>query len=186
MISRRRHANERGAGIATFVLLVAGAAALLLLALALAAAALHRSFSPLAYLGLPAAPAARAWLLVGAIVVLALLVWLILRADEEVFWLSAGSGGVLVPAAALQGFAERAACRHPEVVRAEARLRVRGGSLSGTLRLFCRPLAEAERVRADVEAVVRDELTTAAGAEMGTLAVRSRVLAVRHLKRHLP
>jgi hypothetical protein len=175
-----------GAGFAAFVLLLAGAVAAALLAVALAAGALNSSFSPLLHLGLPATHAAHAWLLLGAMTVLAVLVWLILRADEETLWLPGAEGGVLVPAAALQGLAERAACRHPEVVRAEARLRMRQGALRGTLRLYCRPLVVAESVRAKVEPVVRDELTAAAGAPLGTLVVRSHVLAVRQLKRHLP
>ncbi len=175
------------ASVAAFVLLVAGGVALALLALVLAAAALHRSFSPLAYLGLPSGHDGRAWWLLAAMVVLAVLVWLVLRAGDEMLWFSEGHGGVMVPAAVLQGFAERVACRHLEVVRAQARLRVSGGCvLSGTLWLYCRPLAGAEGVRAEVEAEVRGALATATGAQLGTLVVRPRVLAVRQLKRHLP
>ena len=139
--------RSAGAGVATFLLLAVGGVALLALAAALAAAAFSRSFSPLAHLGLPATHGGRAWLLVGAMAVLALLVWLVVRAGEETLWLPAGRGGVLVPAATLQGFAEAVACRHAEVVRAEARLHARGGVLRGTLQLFCRPLADAGRVR---------------------------------------
>ncbi len=169
------------------MLLVAGGVVLALLALVLVAAALNRSFSPLVYLGLPGTHSGRAWWLAAVIAVLAVLVWLVLRAGDETLWLSEGRGGVMAPAAALEGLAERVACRHPEVVRAQARLRVGGGyTLGGTLRLYCRPLAAAEGVRRDVEAAVRAELAAATGAQLGALVVRPRVLAVGQLKSHLP
>jgi len=172
--------------VATFLLLVAGGGIALLFAMRLTAAAFDFDFSPFPYLELPAGHAARAWLLVLVVGVLTTLVWLVVRHGERMLWLSGSTGGVLVPAADLEGLLEAAACRHREVVRAQARLQIRRGAPTGTLRIFCRPLVDPAPVAADVGNEARRELSAVTGRETAELAVRPRVLAVRQLKRYLP
>jgi hypothetical protein len=158
----------------------------LLVVMRLTAAVFASDFSPLPYLGLPSSHTTRAWLLILVVGVLAVLVWLIARHGERMLWLSGPAGGVLAPAADLESLLEAAACRHPEVVRAQARLHIRRGTLSGTVQLFCRPLVDPAPVAADVGGEVREELSAATGREAAGLTVRARVLSVRQLKRHLP
>jgi hypothetical protein len=171
---------------AAFLLLLAGAVVAALFTAVLAAAALGWSFSPLESLGLPIEHGARAWLLVACVVALAVLMWLVLRADQETVRLAVDGGHVVVAVAALERAAERAAARHPEVVRAEARLRMRRGLLGGKVRAFCRPMSDSASIRGDVSMLVSAELAAATGTELGEIAVRPRVLGVGQLKRHLP
>jgi hypothetical protein len=168
------------------VLLVAASFVALLFAMRLTAAAFGCAFSPAKYLGIPADHAARAWLLAGVVVVLTVLVWLVLRHGEETLWLPGGGGGVLVPAAALARLAEDTACRHPEVLRAEAALRVREGAPGGAVRVYGRPLADPARLAAEVETAVRERLTRVVGVAPGRLVVRPRIVTVPQLKRYLP
>ena len=149
------------------MLLIAAGVVVLLFAARLTAASLGWAFSPFRYLGIPADHASRAWLLAAVVIVLAVLVWLVLRHGEQTLWLPGEAGGVLVPAAALARLAEETACRHPEVVRAEAVLRVGGGA-------------------AEVEPAVRDRLARVVGVAPARLVVRPRILTVPQLKRHLP
>jgi hypothetical protein len=152
----------------------------------LTAAAFDCDFSPFAYLGPPAGHAARAWLLALMAGVLAALVWLVLRHGERMLWLSGPTGGVLAPASDLESVLEAGACRHPEVVRAQARVQVRGGAPTGTLRIFCRPLADPAPVVAEVGREARRELSAAIGRDAAELIVQPRILAVGQLKRYLP
>jgi len=152
----------------------------------LTAAAFDCDFSPFPYLGLPADPGVRAWLLAGAIAVIGVLVWRVARHGDEAFWLAGPHGGVLIPAAPLLKLAEGAAARHPEVVRAEASLRVTGAGLGGTIRVYGRPLADPGRLASEVEPMVRSRLRHVTGAEPAALLVRPRVLRVHELKRYLP
>ena len=168
------------------MLLVAAGFVALLFAMRLTAAAFGCAFSPFPYLGIPADHASRAWLLAGVVIVLAVLVWLVLRHGEETLWLPGEAGGVLVPAAALARLAEETACRHPEVVRAEAVLRVREGAPGGTVRVYGRPLADPARLAAEVEPAVRERLARVVGVAPARLVVRPRILTVPQLKRHLP
>ena len=175
--------------VATFVLLIAAGGVALLFAMRLTAAAFGCDFSPFPYLGISADHGARAWLLAGVVIVLAVLVWLVLRHGEECLGLPSGGGaggGVRVPAAALAGLAEEAARRHPEVVRAEAVLRVRGGAPGGTVRVWGRPLADRARLAAEVEQAVRARLARVVGVAPARLVVRPRILTVPQLKRYLP
>lgn len=172
--------------VATFLLLLAGGLVALLFAMRLTAAAFACDFSPFPYLELPASHATRAWLLALVVGALATLVWLVLRHGERMVWLSNSTGGVLAPAAVLEGLLERAASRHPEVVRAQARLQIRGGALTGTLHVLCRPLVDPVPVAAEVAGEARRELSVVTGREPAELTVRPRVLAVRQLKRYLP
>jgi hypothetical protein len=172
--------------VATFALLLAAGCVALLFAVRLAAAALGYTFSPFTYLDLPADHGSRAWLLAGAVVVLAVLLWLVLRHGEETLWLRGEAGGVLVPAAALARLVEVAASRHPEVVRAAAAVRVREGAPGGTVRVFGRPLIDPARLAAEVEPAVRERLARVTGVAPARLVVRPRVLTVPQLKRHLP
>jgi hypothetical protein len=172
--------------LAAAVLLVAAGVAAGAFAIKFTAVAVGARFSPFTHLGLPSSHAGRAWLLVVVIVALAALLWLALRGGEEMLWLTAvDGGGVLVPATALQSVAKDVACRHPDVVRAEARVAVKAGRVRCWVRIYCRPLADADGISRDVEDALRDTLARVVGAELGKLVMRPRVLAVRHLKRHL-
>ena len=84
--------------LATFALLVAAGLVALLFGLRFAAAAVGWHFSPFAHLGLPAAHASLGWLLAGAVIVLAVLLWLVLRYGDEMLWLPGDAGGVLTAA----------------------------------------------------------------------------------------
>jgi hypothetical protein len=168
------------------VLLVAAGFVALLFAMRLTAAALGCAFSPFKYLGIPADHALRAWLLAGVVVVLAVLVWLVLRHGEETLWLPGDGGGVLVPAAVLARLAEQTARKHPEVLRAEAALRVREGAPGGTVRVYGRPLADPARLAAEVETAVRERLARVVGIAPVRLVVRPRIVTVPQLKRYLP
>lgn len=158
----------------------------LLFAVRLTAVAFGCAFSPFPYLELPVGHAARALLLALVVGVLATLVWLVMRHGERMLWLSASTGGVLAPAFDLESLVEAAACRHPEVVRAQARLQIRRGALTGTLRIFCRPLVDPAPVAAAVGSEARHELTAATGRDAGEVAVRPSVLTIGQLKRYLP
>ena len=168
------------------MLLIAAGFVALLYAMRLTAAALGSAFSPFPYLGIPADHASRAWLLAGVVVVLGVLVWLVLRYGDEALWLRGEAGGALVPAAALVALAEETACRHPEAVSAAAVLRVRGGAVGGTVRVYGRPLADSARLAAEVELAVRERLARVVGAAPARLVVRPRILTVPQLKRYLP
>jgi len=171
---------------ATFVLLLAGGVVALLFAMRLVAAAFGCDFSPFPYLYLPQDPGLVALLLVAAVVVTGLLVWLVLRHGEATFWLRHEGGGVLVPIAPLQKLVAQAAARHPEVVRAEAELRVTGGRLGGVVRVYGRPLADPARLAAEVEPLVVRRLFVIAGADPAAVKVKPRILRVPELKRYLP
>jgi hypothetical protein len=158
----------------------------LLFAVRLTAAAFGYHVSPFSYLGLPSNHVARAWLLALVVGMLATLVWLVVRHGQRMLWLSGAAGGVLAPAADLESLLAAAACRHPEVVRAQARVRIRRGTPTGTVHIFCRPLVDPAPVAADVGRDVRQELSDVTGREAAGLAVRPRVLTVRQLKRYLP
>jgi hypothetical protein len=158
----------------------------LLLATRLTAAAFARDFSPFSLIGLPSTHAARAWLLVLAVGLLATLVWLVVRHGERMLWLSGSAGGVLAPAADLESLLAAAACSHPEVVRAHVRLGMSGRALTGTVQLFCRPLVDPAPVAADVGGEARRQLSAVTGREAAGLVVRARVLSVRQLTRYLP
>ena len=168
------------------MLLLAAGIVALLFAMRLTAAAFDCDFSPFPYLGITADHASRAWLLAGVVIALGVLLWLVLRHGEETLWLPGEGGGVLVPAAALARLAEETACRHPEVVRAEAVLRVREGAPAGTVRVYGRPLADPAPLAVEVELVVRERLARVVGAAPTHLVVRPRILTVPQLKRHLP
>ena len=95
--------------VATFLLLLAGGLVALLLAMRLTAAAFACDFSPFPYLDVSANHATRAWLLGLVVGALATLIWLVLRHGERMLWLSSSTGGVLAPAADLEGLLESAA-----------------------------------------------------------------------------
>ena len=154
----------------------------------LVAAAFDCDFSPFPYIT-PNGHSLLAWLLVLAMAVLAGLVWLVLRHDADALWLAspAGDGGVLAPKADLERLVSSAAARaHPDVVRAEAELWQRGAELRGRVRVWARPLADAEIVRASVEAAARRQTGRLTQTELGRADVRVRVLKVTQLARYLP
>jgi hypothetical protein len=175
--------------IATFLLLLAGGIVALLFAIRLVAAALGHDFSPFTYITPSSGHALLAWLLVIAMAALAGLVWLVLRHDADALWLAspAGDGGVLVPKEDLQRLVSNAAVRaHPDVVRAEAELWQRGADLRGRVRVWARPLADAESVRIAVEAATRRQTARLTQSELGRADVRVKVLKVAQLVRYLP
>jgi hypothetical protein len=161
----------------------------LLFATRLMAAAFDSDFSPFPYLKPGGGPGLLAWLLLAVMVVLAVLVWLVLRHDSDSLWLASesGTGGVLVAAAELRRLAASAANRsHPDVVRAEVELWQRGGEVRGRVQVWARPLADAAVVGAAADAAVRRQISRLAGREIGRLGVRVKVLSVTQLARHLP
>lgn len=172
--------------LATGALLVVGGVFAVVLAVSFAAAVLGWDFAPMDSLASTGGHGLRAVLLVAALVILAGLVLIIPRQGERSLWLRGEHGGVLVSLAALQRIAEATALRHPEVVRAEARLRERDGAPYGSVRLFARPLADAARVRGEVEAQVRTAIDLVIGRETARIAVKPTVLRVGQLKRYLP
>jgi len=153
----------------------------------LTAAAFGCAFSPFRYLSVTDDHAVWAALLVAAFVGLCALQWLVMRYEGETLWLAEGDGGVLVPAEALVGPAgEAAAGAHPDVVRAEVLLRVRGGALDARARIWARPLAQAEPIRGAVGAALRGEVARLTGRALAGVDVRVKVLTVSQLKRYLP
>ena len=122
-------------------------------------------------------------------VVLAALIWMVLRHDSGALWLAseAGDGGVLVPKGDLERLVSSAAGRsHADVLRAEAELWRRGGELRGRVQVVARPLADAALVGAAVEERTRRQAARLTGLELSRVDVRVRVLQVRQLLRYLP
>ncbi len=130
--------------------------------------------------------AVRAALLCVALVVLAALIAAVIGRGQRSLWLRGERGGVLVSLEALQRLAEATALGDPDVVRAEAHLRDRDGAPYGSMHLYARPLADAARVRRDVEAEVRAAIDLLIGREAAQVAVKPTVLRVSQLKKHLP
>jgi hypothetical protein len=159
----------------------------LLFAIRLVAAAFDSDFSPFSYIT-PGGHAFLAWLLLLGMIVLAGLIWLVLRHDADALWLPspAGDGGVLVPTADLERPAGSAAARsHPDAVRAVVELSARGATLRGRVRVYARPLADAGAVGAAAETAVRRQVARLGGVELERLDVRVKVLKVTQLVRHL-
>ena len=151
----------------------------------LTAVAFHSDFSPFRYLGIPADPAVRAWILAAVIAVLGLLILLVLRYGEETVWVTGDGGGVLTPAADIAASLEQAAAGHADVVRSEASVVTRRGELSATLTTYLRPYADAARVAADLEPQLAGRLAAITGVAPAGVVVRPRVLDTRQLKRYL-
>jgi hypothetical protein len=152
------------------------------------AAALGSDFSPFSYIT-PNGHALLAWLLALGMVVLAGLIWLVLRHDTDAVWLAsaAGAGGVLVPSADLERPASSASVRaHPDVVRAEVEISQRRAALRGRVTVWARPLADPGAVGDAVDDAVRRQVTRLTGRELERLAVRVKVLKVTQLVRYLP
>jgi len=154
----------------------------------LVAAAFDCDFSPFPYIT-PNGHALLAWLLAIAMVVLAGLVWLVLRHDAEAVWLAspAGAGGVLVPNADLERPASSAAGRaHPDVLRTEVEFSARRSALRGRVTVWARPLADAGAVRDAVDGAVRRQVARLTGRELERLDIRVKVIKVTQLARYLP
>ncbi len=174
--------------IATFLLLLAAGLVALLFAVRLVAAALDKGFSPFSYFT-PNGHALLAWLLAIGMVVLAGLIWLVLRHDTDALWLASpvGGGGVLVPNEDLERPAASAAGRaHLDVVRVEVEFSRSRSALRGRVKVRARPLADAGAVGDAVDAAVRRQVTRLTGRELERLTVRVRVLRVTQLARYLP
>lgn len=168
------------------MVLIAGGVVSLLLAGRLLAALLGWEIVPLAALSTLSGELLAALLLTVAILALAALVAMIPSQRQRVLWVPGERGGVCVPLAALQRLAEGAALKHPDVVRADVRLRERDGAPVGSLRLYARPLADAGRVAADVKARAQREIDLVIGRAVADLEVDPKVLRVNQLVRYLP
>lgn len=176
----------RATRVATFCLLLIAGLVALLFAVRLAAAAFELDFSPFV-VSLDEAPAAWAWILAAAFVVIAALVGLVLRHGDDMLWLPGEAGGVLLSAVDLQDAVETVARdSHPDALSAAVDLTARRGNLSGRLRMRARPLADVGSVTAAVEAAVRRKVVARTGRDLSRLTVRVRVVTVPQLKRHLP
>lgn len=185
---RRRPRRESGAVSrgAAAALLLGGGVALTLCAMRLVAAAFGWGFSPFAYLGVPGAPGGQALVLALLVTVCVVLLALVLGETRDELWLGTPDGGVLLPASALERLLCDAAGAHPDVVRAEARLRVRGAALSAVLNVDLRPLTDASALGAQLTEATRALLASVSGVPEAHVRVRCRVLAVGHLARRLP
>ncbi len=176
----------KGSRLAAAALLVLGGVAALLLAARLVAALAGWEIAGLSSLSAIEGEFLAAAVLFILIIVLAALISMIPAQEQRSLWLGGEHGGVLVPLAALQRLAEAEALRHPDVVRAEARLRERDGAPAGRLTVYARPLADVTRVSGDVQARVRAELDHAIGRDTTAVDVRTTVLRVNQLTRYLP
>jgi hypothetical protein len=178
---------------AAVALLAIAATVAVLAAARLVAVTVGCGFSPVTDLPWPEGYGERAALAVAAAAVVAGLLVLLVRDDEPRLWLCASGaaaqglpGGVLLPAAALEGAAEDAVAGHPDVLRARATARGDARRLRLDLRAVARPLVDEQGVSRElerrVEGAVRPLLTA------GDLEVRARVrgVRVRRLARYLP
>ncbi len=169
----------------------------MLVAARLVAVTVGCGFSPVADLPWPGGSGERAALAVAAAVVVTGLLVLLVRDDEPRLWLcgpdgAAGAagerlpGGVLLPAAALEGAAEEAVAGHPDVLRATATARGDARRLRLDLRVVARPLADEQRVGRELERRVTGAVRPLLAA--GDLEVRARVrgVKVKRLARYLP
>jgi hypothetical protein len=175
--------------VATFLLLLASGVVAGLFAVRFISVAAGWDFSPFTYITPSSAHSLLAWLLVIAMAVLAGLIWLVLRHDADALWLasSAGDGGVLLPKADLERLVAGAVRRaHPDVVRAEADVWQRGGEVRCRVKVWARPLAAADGVRAAVEEGARRQVARLTQSELGRADVRVHVLRVGQLVRYLP
>ena len=168
------------------MLLIAGGVVLLLYAVRLAAVAMGWAFSPFDHLPIPQDHGWRALLLLGAAAALAALLWLVARHGRSQLWLATPQGGVAVDTSALEALAVHRAEADPEVVRAQADLRIRRGRLRADLRVYGRPFGDADTLAAGAAERVRSGLAAATGLDEIHVVVRPHILAVRRLARHLP
>ncbi|MEE4275325.1 MAG: hypothetical protein V2J16_05610 [Thermoleophilia bacterium] len=154
-------------------------------------------FSPVADLPWPEGYGERAALAVAAAVVVTGLLVLLVRDDEPRLWLCgpegpAGAaveglpGGVLLPAAALEGAAEEAVAGHPDILRATATARGDARRLRLDLRAVARPLVDEQGVGRELERRVAGAVRPLLA--VGELEVRVRVhgVTVKRLARYLP
>jgi len=161
----------------------------LLFAMRLTAAAFDCDFSPFPYLTPGDDHTVLALLLLSAMIVLALLIWLVLRHDADALWLAsgAGAGGVLVATSEVERPASSSATRcHPDALRAEVELSQRGADLRGRVQVWARPLADAAAVSGVADAAVRRQVARLTGRDLARLDVRVRVIKVKQLVRYLP
>ncbi len=182
----RREAPAGGVRLATTLLLLIGALVGLVLAVLLGAALLGWSDAVPGSLVARGSYEVRALLYGIALLALAGLVAVALRRGERSLWLRAPHGGVLVSLPTLEWVAETNAVRHPDVVRARARLRERGGAPQGSLKIYARPLADAAGVQREVDAKVARQLSRIVGREVTGVTVQATVLRVGQLKKYLP
>ena len=130
-------------------------------------------------------------MLVVLVLLVGLLAALLRRAGRPV-WLAAEQGGVLVTPGTLSGPLQRELLRNVEVVSAHVRVSSRRGRLRADVQAAVRPLADAERLRAEFAAAVGTLLGRLTGVEPDRAAaepdcvhVKVRVLSVRQLGRYL-
>ena len=132
------------------------------------------------------------------IVLVGLLVALLRRAGRPV-WLAAEQGGVLVTPGTIAEPLQRELLLNVEVVGAQVHVSSHRGRLRADVQVAVRPLADAERLRAEFAATVStllaritgvasdraDAEPDRAGAEQDCVRVKVRVLNVRQLGRYL-
>lgn len=167
------------------LLLVVGILAALT-AVQLLAALAGLSLSPWSRLPLPAS--AGGWAVLLAVVAAALLAVVLLELPRRVHTVAVSvneSGAVLVPASALERLVEREALGHREVLRAEAGVRSHAGRITPRLRVALRPLADTERVCAELADGVAATLAWRTGLPLERPLVRARSVSVRRLGRYL-
>jgi len=154
-------------------------------------------FSPVADLPWPEGYGERGALAVAAAAVVTGLLVLLVRDDEPRVWLCDPGGtvdadgeglpgGVLLPAAALEGAAREAVAGHPDILRATATARGDARRLRLDLHAVARPLVDQQRVSRELER--RVEVAVRPLLAAGDLEVRARVrgVKVRRLARYLP
>lgn len=132
------------------------------------------------------------------ILLVGLLAALMRRAGRPV-WLAAEQGGVLVTPGTIAEPLQRELLLNIEVVGAHVHVSSRGGRLRADVQVAVRPLADAERLRAEFAATVGTLLRRitgvesdhanvepdCAGEEPDCVHVKVRVLSVRQLERYL-
>ncbi|HJW74167.1 MAG TPA: hypothetical protein VJ787_00660 [Thermoleophilia bacterium] len=168
------------------LLLVVGVLAALA-AVQLLGAAAGLSVSAWSRLPLPATAGGWATLLTPVAGALLAIVLVELPRREHILTVSVNeSGAVLLPAAALERLVEGTALSHHEVLRAEAGVRSHAGRIAPRLRVALRPLADAEKVSAELADVVAAALASRTGLPLERPVVRVRSVSVRRLGRYLP
>ena len=132
------------------------------------------------------------------VLLVGLLAALLRRADRPV-WLAAEQGGVLVTPGTIAGPLQRELLLNVEVVGVNVHVSSRGGRLRADVQVAVRPLADAERLRAEFAATVSKLLQRitgvgsdyanvepdCAGAEPDCVRVKVHVLSARQLGRYL-
>lgn len=184
--ARERAASaDRFAAVLAAVLAVAAAAALVLLAIRLVAVASGSAYSPWREMGLPNDHGGRIGLLLAALVVSLLLLAVGLHRHDPVLHFTSQEGEVRIRAGALEEAVLAEVTLHPDVLRADPRVRMRGGRPRVEVDVAARPMADARALRGLVEEAVNGVLCSTAGLPPVTLSVEVEAVGVGRLYRYL-